>query len=485
MKTLADLLPGCALPSGLDAFTVPAGLQDDTRRLVPGELFFAMHGSKADGNAFALAALQGGACAVVSSQAAPAGHAERWVEVEDVTLVRLCAARLYYDDPFARLQCHGVTGTNGKTTTAFLLDAVLRAGNRKTALLGTICKRIGDTEIASELTTPGLLELYAFAAQAVDEGCTDLVMEVSSHSLDQGRVAGLGFRSALFSNLTQDHLDYHRTMEAYFTAKTLLFTHALADDGVAVVNVDDSYGDRLFKMISGQRETMAVSRLGDPRSPNVVEKTEYTEDGLVLTLPTLGEKPFATSLCGEFNADNVLLVAGWVFAMGFSVASFRKALATVRVPGRFEMVYNDGRRRVIVDYAHTPDALERVLQTASSLCKGHLHVVFGCGGDRDKGKRPQMGAIAERLAHRAWVTSDNPRTEDPKAILQDIVAGMHPNRYTLVADRKEAIKAACAALQPGDWLVVAGKGHENYQIIGNKKHPFSDHRVVEEAMSVC
>lgn len=484
MRTLKEILPGWTLPAALDGDKVVTGLQDDSRLVRPDELFFAMHGSVADGNVFAVAALEKGACAVVSEHAALAGQEARWIQVPDVVAARLATARIFYRDPFAQLECHGITGTNGKTTTTFLMDAVLRAAGRKVALLGTICKRIGDEEQVSNLTTPGLLELYAFAAKAVEAGCTDLVMEVSSHSLHQGRVAGLGFRSALFSNLTQDHLDYHKTMDEYFAAKRLLFTQSMRADGVAVINVDDAHGLALYNEIAEQRETVAVSRLGSPLAPNVVEAVAYTEDGLSLTLPVLGEQPFTTTLCGDFNADNVLLVAGWVLALCLPVAALRKALAVVRVPGRFEMVWNDGKRRVVVDYAHTPDALERALNTARSLCKGRLHVVFGCGGDRDKGKRPLMGAIAQRLADQTWVTSDNPRTEDPSAILQDIVAGMHTG-YQLVADRALAIQRATAALQTGDWLVIAGKGHEDYQILGTVKTPFDDRKVAVEAMQSC
>jgi len=484
MASLSQLLQGFDLPTSFDAGIQVTGLQDDSRLVRPGDLFFAMHGSVQDGNSFALNALGLGACAVVSQHAAPEG-VSRWIQVDDVVAARLIAARVFYNDPFSHIACHGVTGTNGKTTTVFLMDAVLRAAGRKVALLGTICKRIGDEEVASHLTTPGLLELYAFAAQAVAAGCSDLVMEVSSHSLHQGRVAGLGFRSALFSNLTQDHLDYHKTMDSYFEAKRLLFTHALAADGVAVVNVDDPHGLSLFQDVAERFESVAVSRLGNPLAPNVVEKIDYTEDGLALTLPVLGEAPFKTSLCGEFNADNALLVAGWVLGLCLPVKALRKGLETVRVPGRFEMVWNDGSRRVVVDYAHTPDALDRVLRTARSLCKGRLFVVFGCGGDRDKGKRPLMGAIAQELSDFSWVTSDNPRTEDPKAILADIVAGMRVGCFHLQEDRATAIRSAAKEMHAGDWLVIAGKGHEDYQIVGTVKQPFDDRKIAVEAMREC
>lgn len=483
MISLAALFD-MSLPAALQTAQV-TGLQDDSRKVVAGNLFFAIPGSHADGNAFASKALENGAVAVVSQEAALPGMEARWIRVENVIQMRLEAARRYYGNPMGRLECHGVTGTNGKTTTAFIMHAILTAAGRKVALLGTICQRIGTQEIPSSLTTPGLLELYDFAAQAVAAGCTDLVMEVSSHSLHQERISGMRFRSALFSNLTQDHLDYHKTMDAYFHAKELLFTRYLVPNGVAILNVDDPYGMELYNRLLPLREVVAVSRHGSLLTLNHVEKIEYTEDGLRLYLPVMGEKPFTTGLCGEFNADNALLVAGWVLALCLPVKAMRSALETIRVPGRFEMAYNDGMRRIIVDYAHTPDALERVLKTARSLCRGTLHVVFGCGGDRDKGKRPQMGRIAQEQADRVWVTSDNPRTENPEEIIRDIVAEMDSARYTAVVDRAACIHQAVAELEEGDWLVVAGKGHENYQILGTRKVHFDDREVVREAMQIC
>lgn len=483
MMTLSQLI-NIHLPEELGLLKV-SGLQDDSRRVCVGDLFFAMPGTHANGVAFAKMALERGAVAVVSQEHPIEGLENRWVQVQNVAFSRLHAVNVFYDYPMAKLQCHGVTGTNGKTTTAFIMHAVLTAAGRATALLGTICQRIGSTDIPANLTTPGLLELYAFAAKAVAAGCTDLVMEVSSHSLHQERVGGFSFRSALFSNLTQDHLDYHQTMDAYFDAKRLLFSRYLSKHGVAVVNIDDPYGFQLFQQIAETVETVAVTRQNHEYTPNPVEHIDYTENGIRLTLPVLGEKPFDTQLCGEFNADNVLLVAGWVMALCLPVSAFRKALETVRVPGRFEMVYNDGNRRVVVDYAHTPDALERVLQTARALCKGTLHVVFGCGGDRDKGKRPLMGQIAVQGAQVVWVTSDNPRTEDPQQIIADIVKGLNLESLNIVLDRAQAIHQACQKLHEGDWLVVAGKGHENYQIIGTEKTAFDDRLVVMEAMSKC
>ncbi len=458
------------------------GLCDDSRRVKPGDLFFSIPAEGFD--EFAKNAVAAGAVAVVGEVPAPEGLASKWIQVADVKAARLEAAKVFYKDPFAKLACHAVTGTNGKTTSAFLMNAMLESAGHKTALLGTIKNKIGESSVQATLTTPGLLDLFAFAAKAVAAGCTDLVMEASSHSLHQGRVAGIRFRSGLFSNLTQDHLDYHKTMENYFEAKKLLFTKYLADDGVAVINIDDPYGEKLFDSLTCKK--VSVSRLGKAKaSVKPQGDVKNTEDGLEFTLPMIAEQKFETPLCGDFNVDNVLLVLSWAHALAISELSMRAALASVRVPGRFEKVWNKGGKHVIVDYAHTPDALERVLMTARSLCRGTLSTVFGCGGDRDRTKRPIMGHIAETLADKAWLTSDNPRTEDPLAIIEDVRAGMKTKKFEVVADRAEAIAKACAELQDGDWLVIAGKGHEDYQIVGKTKHHFDDREEAVKAMEKC
>lgn len=455
------------------------GLSDDSRKVLPNDLFFALPGEKSE--EFARTALAKGAVAVVGETEAPQDLANKWILVPSVREARADIARTFFRDPFSKLSAHAVTGTNGKTTSAFLMEAMLSAEGRKTALVGTICKKIGEKVVASNLTTPGILELYAFAAEAVEAGCSDLVMEASSHSLCQGRVQGISFCSGLFSNLTEDHLDYHVTMENYYEAKKLLFTKYLAEDGIAVINLDDAFGARLFDEISVLNK-VSVSRLGKAGANSSPRFVQSSENGLVLDVPFVSETPLKTGLVGDFNADNVLLVASWAKKLGISEDSIRKALSTVKVPGRFEMTFNDGARRVIVDYAHTPDALERVLRTARSLCKGKLSVVFGCGGDRDRNKRHIMGEIAEREADFAWVTSDNPRTEDPEAIIAEIVSGMHSDRFNVVVSREEAISLACKSLNPGDMLIVAGKGHENYQIVGKTKHHFDDHEIILREM---
>lgn len=455
------------------------GLCDDSRKVSPGDLFFSLPGEQSE--EFARKALSMGAVAVVGETEAPQDLASKWILVPNVRDERAAIAKIFYRDPFSKLKVHAVTGTNGKTTSAFLMEAMLSGDGRKVALLGTICKKIGDKTATSNLTTPGILELYAFAAEAVEAGCSDLVMEASSHSLCQGRVQGISFVSGLFSNLTEDHLDYHVTMENYYQAKKLLFTKYLAKDGVAVINIDDAYGLRLWGEISDVRR-VAVSRLGKKNADVSPQAIRNVDAGMELDVPSISKETLATRLVGEFNADNVLLVASWAHAIGISESSIRKALKTVKVPGRFEVVFDDGSRRVIVDYAHTPDALERVLKTARALCKGNLSVVFGCGGDRERGKRPIMGAIAEKEADFVWVTSDNPRTEVPEAIIQEIVGGMKSDRFKVIVSREEAIVEACHKLGAGDILVVAGKGHENYQIVGKVKHHFDDHEIVLREM---
>lgn len=458
------------------------GLSDDSRRVKPGDLFFSF--PVENNESFAKTAFLKGAVAIVSEIDAPAEMTSKWIQVKNVKEARLKAASYFYGNPFSKIKVHAVTGTNGKTTSVFLMEAMLTAGGRKTALIGTIHNKIGNEIEPSSLTTPGLLDLFAFAKKAVDANCSDLVMEVSSHALHQDRIAGILFQTALFSNLTQDHLDYHETMSNYFEAKKKLFTTYLAKDSFSVINIDDQYGESLFNSLNGKK--VAVSRLkrqGVDIYPT--EEVINTEKGMSIKVSTISDEPFTTNLCGEFNIDNVLLVLGFALALRLPESAMRIALETVRVHGRFEIVYNENQKHVVVDYAHTPDALERVLTTARELCKGQLAVLFGCGGDRDKTKRPLMGAIAATHADVVWVTSDNPRTEVASEIIKDIMAGIDKKENAfLMENRAEAIAIACSSMRENDWLVIAGKGHETYQIIGTKKHHFDDSEEVQKAMSL-
>lgn len=483
MASLNQLLQDIDIVCRSQAFDAEVlSLTDDSRQVQIGTLFVAWEGTNASGASYAESAVKSGAVAIVSTQPMPSSFVGQWIQVQNQMNARRILAERFYKNPFSHISVHGVTGTNGKTTTAFIMAEVLQAMGRTVALLGTIEKRIGKKSSPSHLTTPGYLELMKFAEEARNEGVTDLVMEVSSHSLHQGRVDGIQFTSGLFSNLTQDHLDYHVTMEAYYQAKKLLFTDYSTK--TQVINVDDEYGQRLaMELAATGKHVVTVSRKNS-EATIFPSEVKMTEDGIHLRIPSLTEEWLQSHLCGEFNVDNILLVAGWSHSLGFKGCDFSKAISQVKVPGRFEMVYAQNGKRVVVDYAHTPDALERVLLTAKSICRKQLYVVFGCGGDRDKGKRPLMGAIADRLADHCIVTSDNPRTEDPKVILQEIVAGMSVEKSHLVMeDREQAIQYACKQLQDGDWLVVAGKGHEDYQIIGKEKHPFDDRKKVVEAMA--
>lgn len=465
-----------------DALAQATGLADDSRKVQQGYVFFALQGSQKDGSAFVQQALDRGAAYVVSEQACPEGLASKWIRVENAKAARLLSATHFYGNPFAKLQVHGVTGTCGKTTTVFLMESMLLAQGERVALLGTVHKRIGNSVVPSDLTTPGLLELYAFAAEAVKAECKHLVMEVSSHALDQGRVEGVSFRSALFSNLSRDHLDYHATMEQYFEAKKLLFTCYGAQS--MIINIDDAHGATLATQLADAGKAVTRVSAKDSHADIFPKDLSVSGKGISFRLDVMGNQECSTNLTGEFNVDNVLLACAWAKAIKLSDVAIRKALQDVRVPGRFELAYSDGARHVVVDYAHKPEALERVLQTARGLCKRKLVVVFGCGGDRDRGKRPLMGEIAEKYADMCFLTSDNPRTEDPQQILKEVLAGMHKNTHAVVEDRKTAIQIACRALDGGDWLVVAGKGHEDYQIIGTTKFPFDDRKVVREAFGL-
>jgi len=429
-------------------------LKDNSKNVVAGDIFFAIPYPDGSEKAHALEALEKGASSVVSALPALKGSEDRWAQVNDVVFTRYLFAKEELGNPFSKLNCYAVTGSNGKTSCAFMMNAVLKSAGKKTAMLSTICNLTGDEKENAHLTTPGFLELYEFAAKAVKAGCTELVMEVSSHALAQGRVMGIPYKSALFTNLSHDHLDYHGTMENYYQAKKLLFASELLGTGIGFINVDNSYGNRLYG------ELFFRDRIGVSKKQF---KVENTEAGIRLDNVNV-------SLFGEHNVENAMLIIEWAKEMGLPT----NALEDISVPGRFEVVYNKDGKRAIVDYAHTPDALERTLMAARKICKGNLLLVFGCGGDRDKTKRPEMGAIAEKLADKIWLTSDNPRTENPEQILNDVEAGMPTNKHKRQADRRKAIKEAATALQCGDVLVVAGKGHEDYQIIGKEKNHFSD-----------
>ena len=447
----------------------------DNRRVDAGAAFFCVRGFTRDGHDFAADAVRRGAVALVVDH--PLGLGVPEVVVADVRAMMAPVAARFHGDPTATLRVVGVTGTNGKTTSAYLLRALLEAAGEPTGLLGTVKSVVGGVEHEVARTTPEAIDLQSAFAAMRDAGDTHCVMEVSSHALALGRADAIHWAAAIFTNLTQDHLDFHPTMDDYFAAKRKLFE---ARPGVAVVNVDDPYGARLHRELDDPRVvTIAIEAPdADLRATDIVGDfagSTFTAAGLRLHSP----------LPGRFNVYNVLGAVAAARALGVSDETIVAALPGIEpVPGRFEPVDEGQEFALVVDYAHTPDSLENVLAAARPLTRSRLLCVFGCGGDRDRGKRPLMGEIAARLADRTIVTSDNPRSEDPAAIVAEIVAGIEDvSAVEAIVDRRAAIERAVRLAGPGDVVVVAGKGHEQGQEFeAGRKEPFDDVTVAREAL---
>jgi UDP-N-acetylmuramoyl-L-alanyl-D-glutamate--2,6-diaminopimelate ligase len=445
-----------------------SGLAYASESVTPGALFFCVPGFRADGHDFAPDAVERGAVALVCERPLRLGVPE--VLVDDVRAAMGPVAARYYGDPTAELALVGVTGTNGKTTTAFLIRHLFEAAGRQCGLLGTVKRVVAGVEEEVERTTPEAIDLHQTFRRMVDGGDVACAMEVSSHALELGRVAGIRFACRMFTNLTQDHLDFHDTMEAYFLAKRRLFE----EGGLAVVNIDDDYGRRIASEIDCV--TFAIERDADYRARDV----EFDLMGSRFTCATPdGEIRIESPLPGVFNVMNVLGAVAAVRSLGVSEISLD---GFGRVPGRFEPVDEGQEFGVLVDYAHTPDSLENVLRAAREVTRGRLHAVFGAGGDRDRGKRPLMGDAARRLADRVLVTSDNPRSERPNAIIDEVMKGAGEGAER-EPDRRRAIALAIEGAEPGDVVVIAGKGHEQGQEFENgRKEPFDDVEVAREAL---
>jgi UDP-N-acetylmuramoyl-L-alanyl-D-glutamate--2,6-diaminopimelate ligase len=451
-----------------------SSLAYSSQSVTPGALFFCVPGFRSDGHDFAPAAVERGAVALVCQR--PLGLGVPEVLVPDVRAAMGPAAARFYGDPTAELDVVGITGTNGKTTTAFLVCHLLEADGRSCGLLGTVKRVVGGVEEEVERTTPEAIDLQATFRRMVDGGDRACAMEVSSHALELGRVVGIRFACRVFTNLTQDHLDFHDTMHAYFEAKRRLFE----EPGNAVVNVDDEYGRRIAADI--ECVTFAIAGEADYRARDV----EFDLMGSRFTCETpAGPLELESPLPGLFNVENVLAAVAAARSLDVPAVTIAEALpAFGRVPGRFEPVDEGQEFGVLVDYAHTPDSLENVLRAAREVTRGRLHVVFGAGGDRDRGKRPLMGAAARRLADRVLVTSDNPRNEPPAAIIDEVMEGAGPDAEREV-DRRRAIALAVETAEPGDVVVIAGKGHEQGQEFENgRKEPFDDVAVAREAVRV-
>ena len=449
-----------------------SGLAYSSQSVTPGTLFFCVPGFRSDGHDFAPDAVERGAAALVCQRSLHLGVPE--VVVEDVRAAMGPAAARFYGDPTAELEVVGITGTNGKTTTAFLVRHLVEAAGRQCGLLGTVKRVVGGVEEEVERTTPEAIDLQATFRRMLDGGDRACSMEVSSHALELGRAAGIHFACRVFTNLTQDHLDFHETMEAYFLSKRRLFD----PPGPAVVNVDDGYGRRLASEVDCV--TFAIDRQADYRARDV----QFDLMGSRFRCQTPeGELELVLPLPGLFNVQNALGAVAVARQLGIGAETIAAALGHFgRVPGRFEPVDEGQDFGVLVDYAHTPDSLENVLRAARELARGRVHVVFGAGGDRDRGKRPLMGDAARRLADRVLVTSDNPRSEPPEAIVDEIMEGAGPDAER-ESDRARAIAVAIQDAEAGDVVVIAGKGHEQGQEFENgRKEPFDDRKVAREAL---
>jgi UDP-N-acetylmuramoyl-L-alanyl-D-glutamate--2,6-diaminopimelate ligase len=460
------------------------GLAYDSRKVGAGIAFVALRGATADGHDFIPKAIALGAAAIISEQAPPADVTIPWVHVRFSRTALAQAAAALFDFPAKKLAIAGVTGTNGKTTTAFLIHHLLEMAQQRCGLLGTIFYDLGGVKVPATHTTPESLDLQSLLSQMLDNGCRACAMEVSSHAIAQDRVYGLPFAAGIFTNLTQDHLDFHKTMENYFDAKTELF-QSIADQpkGQMIINSDDAWGR---KLITKFEHTGRVTKFGfgvgaDLRAVNV--RSDATGSSFELEVK---DRSFLvrSPLIGDFNVYNVLGAIAAAHAMGLnlreSVTNMQKA---PQVPGRLERVVESSRFQVFVDYAHTPDALDNVLRTLRALRPRRIITVFGCGGDRDRAKRAKMAAAAEAGSDICVLTSDNPRSEEPAQIMADASEGFtRMGQHALIEDRKEAIHAALAGALAGDVVLIAGKGHEDYQEIKGKRYPFDDRQVVRLAL---
>jgi len=483
--TFLDLLDGAEYVAQQGDFDI-AGLDYDSRRVKPGWCFLAMRGGSADGNRYIESALQAGAVAIVSDSLPPRGDIP-WAQVQHGrrALARLSAN--FYRRPAEKLLISGITGTNGKTTTSFLLNAMLHQAGRKSALVGTVEYRIENEVLPAPHTTPEALELNQFFARALDEGCTEAVMEVSSHALEQQRVFGVPFDVAVFTNLTRDHLDYHASMEDYFASKAILFEGSGTEPPrLAVINIEDPYGVRLIKLCKKQQEVITYGiDSGDCHASDLRIESRGTRFNLV---GPDGEIAIWTPLLGRVNVFNVIAASAAAYARGVEPGVVSEAVhALDRVPGRFERVDSGQPCTVVVEYAHTDDALRNLTGVARDFriqreSHGRIITVFGCGGDRDRSKRPLMGEAAGKGSDFVILTSDNPRSENPLDIMNEALPGLQRSgtAYTLEPDRRKAIALAIHDAHPGDIVLIAGKGHEKVQALKSGAVPFDD---IEEARS--
>jgi UDP-N-acetylmuramoyl-L-alanyl-D-glutamate--2,6-diaminopimelate ligase len=473
-----------------DGKTQIGGIQIDSRKVVQGDLFICLQGHTVDGHTFAPRAVASGASALVVDHALELDVPQ--IIVKDTRLAMAIFADYYFGRPSHKLKLIGITGTNGKTTITYLLEQILRDAGFAPGVIGTVEMRYNGQSLPMSGTTPEALDLQQHLAAMVDGGTEYCAMEVSSHALAQGRVKGCRYRTAIFTNLTQDHLDYHGTMENYAAAKGLLFSRlgneyaaTQAERSYAVLNADDAASNEFARLTSAEVLTYGIDSDADVRASNI----KITAHGTSFHLVSFkGTAEITLQMAGKYNVYNALAAACAALIEGISLDRIKQSLeALPGVPGRIEAVKAGQPYAVIVDYAHTPDGLENVLKAVKEFAVGRIICVFGCGGDRDRTKRPIMGQIAAQYADYAIVTSDNPRTEDPNSILLDIEAGLlesgvDKSHYVLITDRHAAIQKAVEMASPDDVVLIAGKGHETYQIIGGQTFDFDDREVAKEAI---
>jgi len=509
LSALPPALAPTATRSAGDEDPVIRGVAIDSRAVAPGDLFVAIRGAQADGHRFLGAAAKLGAAAFLVEEAPAGASAEPIagrcvVTVRDTRRALAPIATRFYGAPSEELALVGITGTNGKTSTTYLVESILRAAGRRTGVIGTVEVRYAGRRQRALNTTPESLDLQRLLRDMRTQGVDAVAMEVSSHGLALGRVDGCRFAVAGLTNLTQDHLDFHETMDAYAEAKALLFRRFVAPGGAAVINLDDPMASRFVDAArEGGARLLGVSRDPGRGADVALEGAEVRLEGTRarLRLPQDVRLDVSLPLLGDFNLENLLVAAGCAVALGVPPDAIAAGVAGVpQVPGRVERVGAElpGAPTVLVDYAHTPDAVEKLLRTVRPLAKGRLLTVFGCGGDRDRSKRPLMAEAVARWSDRVVATSDNPRSEDPRAILRDVEAGLSaltrapseaaadldatPRGYAVVVDRREAIALALAIARPEDTVVIAGKGHEDYQIVGRERLPFDDRDEARRAL---
>ena len=480
-----------------------AGISYNSKKIDKNFLFVAIKGARFDGHNFVKEAIDKGARAVVVEQIQEDVKDATIILVPDSRLALAQIAARFYGYPSSKLTLIGITGTNGKTTTSYLVGSIFKEAGFKTGIMGTINYCYGGKSIPASMTTPESLDLQRMLAEMVENGVTHVVMEVSSHALDLGRVESIQFDAGVFTNFTQDHLDYHQTMEHYFSSKAKLFNHLLVESSkkkgsCAVINADDPFGENL-----ALNTIPNIIRYGVKNKFQVFpEHIKLALDGTTARINTpRGSLNIKSPLIGEFNLYNILAAASVAVSQGVSFPNIEKGIESLdKVPGRFERIENREGVSIIVDYAHTSDALERTLSTIKGLSKGKIITVFGCGGDRDRLKRPLMGAVSGKYSDLSIITSDNPRTEDPYTIIEgieegikglglkeysvkDLAGNFYEKGYVIVVDRLQAIKLAINTAKNQDTVLIAGKGHEDYQIIGSEKRPFDDRQEAINAVS--